>query len=107
MVVDELLHVSEDLGVALMGSRGHSLENILVAAVVGGGRLRVENKRDGQETFDPFNQLVSAMSFESVFNAIARRHDLCDRTKAAITGMRIGELVHHALSGLACETLSC
>ena len=74
VVVDQFLDVTEDLGVAPVCRHGHGFEDIAVAAVVGGGRLRVEDEGDGEQAFDPFDQLVSAVCFEGVFHAIASRH---------------------------------
>ena len=80
MVIYQLLHVAEDLGVAPMGGGGHGLEDGIAAdggrggGGVGGCGLGVQDEGDGEEAFDPFDQLVAAVGLQGVFDAVAGRH---------------------------------
>lgn len=53
-----------------------SLTSILTLILVRGRGLRVQDKRDGEEAFDPFDELVPAVRLEGVFDPVAGRHCL-------------------------------
>lgn len=50
--------------------------SILTLILVRGRGLRVQDKRDGEEAFDPFDELVPAVRLEGVFDPVAGRHCL-------------------------------
>ena len=80
MVIYQLLHVAKDLSVAPVGGSGHGLEDGMAADCggggggVGGGRLGVQDEGNGEEAFDPFDELVAAVGFQGVFDAVAGCH---------------------------------
>ena len=61
VIVDELFDIAKDVCVALMGRAGHggnSRGMLSIMLVVGSGWLGVEDKRNGEESFDPFYKLI-------------------------------------------------
>ena len=79
VLVNQLLDVMEDLEVASMGIDCHGRKDLIGACGVDSCRLGVEDKRHGEETFDPFDQLVTAVGLEGVFDPIAGGHAGCDK----------------------------
>ena len=58
-----------------MSSGSHLLQNIGPrAAVIDCRWLRMKHEGDGEETFDPLDQLISTMGFERVLDAVSCRH---------------------------------
>lgn len=61
MLLDEFLNVPHDLAVSLMRVCCHT-ENTSAVLLIDYRGMRVQHKRYGQETFDPFNLESSALS---------------------------------------------
>lgn len=76
-------YIPQNLRIPPMRRRRHlrqhtipSLTSILTLILVRGRGLRVQDKRDGEEAFDPFDELVPAVRLEGVFDPVAGRHCL-------------------------------
>lgn len=50
--------------------------SILFIILIRGRGLRVQDKRDREQAFDPFDELVPSVRLEGVFDAVAGRHCL-------------------------------
>jgi hypothetical protein len=61
MVIHELLDVLHDLAVSTMGFGGHCGEK----SGAGGGWLRVQHERHREETFDEFDEGITAVGLAS------------------------------------------
>ena len=80
VIIDQVLHIVEYLGVPAVGNISHASEGI---GLTFGGRswLRVQDERNSQESFDPFDELIPAMGLQSILNTVPSGHlHFCRRT---------------------------
>ena len=74
MVLNQCLHISKNLRISSVRIRCH-LRKYIVVLRVDCRWLRMQHKWYGEQTLDPFNQLVPAVSLQCVFYTVASRHD--------------------------------